>query len=186
MTEDPCVCSQVDVLLKEVQERFEHVFDLHESIFVMDATSVTSPALKHLKGYLSETKVKVTQVSPPVHLALYRDLSFPVGSCDALGVIANPGRCASCDRESCRSPVGLNNGHGGSCGLLVVLLTNPTAVRRSLSLCLSNTHTQTARTACCGATPFVKLPVRLLFCPDKTSQLSCGFCRGSWPPRSGA
>ena len=55
----------MDLLLKEVQERFEHVFDLHDNIFVMDANSVTSPALKHLKGYLSETKVKVTQVSPP-------------------------------------------------------------------------------------------------------------------------
>ncbi|XP_043214460.1 death-associated protein kinase dapk-1-like isoform X4 [Amphibalanus amphitrite] len=58
------ISAEVDVLLKEVQERFEHVFDLHESVFVLDATSVTSPALKHLKGYLSETKVKVTQGLP--------------------------------------------------------------------------------------------------------------------------
>ena len=50
--------------MKEVQDRFEHIFDLHDTVFVLDATSVTSPALKHLKSYLSETKVKVTQVSP--------------------------------------------------------------------------------------------------------------------------
>ena len=65
-TKHALCCQQADVLLKEAQERFEHVFDLHETIFVLDATSVTSPALKHLKGYLSEAKVKVTQVSPSV------------------------------------------------------------------------------------------------------------------------
>lgn len=48
--------------MKEVQARFGHVFDLHESIFVLDANLASSPALKHLKGYLADMKAKVTQV----------------------------------------------------------------------------------------------------------------------------
>ncbi|XP_077533431.1 death-associated protein kinase 1-like isoform X3 [Haemaphysalis longicornis] len=52
------------IVLAAARERFQHVFDLHENVFVMDAQVVGSQSMKFLKQYLSNNRNKIIQGLP--------------------------------------------------------------------------------------------------------------------------
>ncbi|KAH7957307.1 hypothetical protein HPB52_017281 [Rhipicephalus sanguineus] len=52
------------IVLAAARERFQHVFDLHETVFVVDAHVVGSQSMKSLKQYLSNNRAKIVQNLP--------------------------------------------------------------------------------------------------------------------------
>lgn len=52
------------LVLTAARSRFEHVFELHDSVFVMDAHVVGSQSMKFLKQYLSNHRAKIVQGLP--------------------------------------------------------------------------------------------------------------------------
>ena len=48
---------------EKLLDLFGDVFELHDTVFVMDATAPGSAATRALKQYLADCKAKVTQVS---------------------------------------------------------------------------------------------------------------------------
>ncbi|XP_054918873.1 death-associated protein kinase 1-like isoform X3 [Dermacentor andersoni] len=52
------------IILAAARERFQHVFDLHETVFVVDAHVVGSQSMKSLKQYLSNNRAKIVQNLP--------------------------------------------------------------------------------------------------------------------------
>ncbi|XP_076061666.1 death-associated protein kinase dapk-1-like isoform X4 [Oratosquilla oratoria] len=52
---------QVQLLQEKLVDLFGDIFDIHDTVYVMDATAPGSPALKALKQYLADIKAKVTQ-----------------------------------------------------------------------------------------------------------------------------
>ncbi|XP_064461428.1 death-associated protein kinase 1-like isoform X2 [Ornithodoros turicata] len=81
--------SDANAVLAAVRKRFQHVFDLHESVFVLDANVVGSPAMKSLKQYLSNLRARIIPCLPKstgflesmvLHLPNWRKSSpsFPV------------------------------------------------------------------------------------------------------------
>lgn len=59
-----------NAVFDSVKERFQHIFDLHDSIFIMDAHIVGSPAMKALKQYLGTCRHKVVQVESYILLGI--------------------------------------------------------------------------------------------------------------------
>ncbi|XP_076061664.1 death-associated protein kinase 1-like isoform X2 [Oratosquilla oratoria] len=57
---------QVQLLQEKLVDLFGDIFDIHDTVYVMDATAPGSPALKALKQYLADIKAKVTQGLPNV------------------------------------------------------------------------------------------------------------------------
>ncbi|XP_067131292.1 death-associated protein kinase 1-like isoform X1 [Centruroides vittatus] len=83
------VSSEATSILQVAQQKFQHVFDLHDTVFVMDAHIVSSPSMKALKQYMSSNKSKIIQGLPKhtgflgsmiSHLPVWRKSSsaFPV------------------------------------------------------------------------------------------------------------
>lgn len=64
------ILTEVDQMMSEVRKQFGTVFDLCPNTFVLDATSVNSAALKHLKSHLCRLKGRVTQGLPKSSLFL--------------------------------------------------------------------------------------------------------------------
>ncbi|XP_054159221.1 death-associated protein kinase 1-like isoform X2 [Oppia nitens] len=56
--------SNLKTIMQSVGNKFDHIFDIHEHIFVMDAMAVGSPAMKQLKQHLSSMKPVVLQGIP--------------------------------------------------------------------------------------------------------------------------
>ncbi|XP_037081555.1 death-associated protein kinase dapk-1-like [Pollicipes pollicipes] len=56
--------TEMEMLMKTVRQRFGTVFDLSPMTFILDATSSTSPSLKHLRAHLARLKTRVTQGLP--------------------------------------------------------------------------------------------------------------------------
>ncbi|CAN7937643.1 unnamed protein product [Ixodes hexagonus] len=52
------------LVLTAARSRFEHVFELHDSVFVMDAHVVGSQSMKFLKQYLSNHRANIVQGLP--------------------------------------------------------------------------------------------------------------------------
>lgn len=50
-------------MLKTARQKFGHLFELHDSVFILDTHVVGSPAMKTLKNYVAYNKDKVTQAS---------------------------------------------------------------------------------------------------------------------------
>lgn len=48
---------------EKLLDLFGDVFEVHDTVFVMDATAPGSAAVRALKQYLADCKAKVTQVS---------------------------------------------------------------------------------------------------------------------------
>lgn len=57
------VSTEADAILEAARIRFGHVFDVHDSVYVMDAHVVGSQSMKSLKQYLTNAKNLITQVS---------------------------------------------------------------------------------------------------------------------------
>lgn len=55
------VSSEASSVLKAARQKFGNLFELHDSVFVLDAHVVGSPAMKTLKNYVAFNKDKVTQ-----------------------------------------------------------------------------------------------------------------------------
>ncbi|GFY70938.1 death-associated protein kinase dapk-1, partial [Trichonephila inaurata madagascariensis] len=58
------VSSEATSILRTMQSKFGRIFELHETVFVLDAHVVGSPAMKALKSYVAHNKDKVTQGLP--------------------------------------------------------------------------------------------------------------------------
>ncbi|CAN7988441.1 unnamed protein product, partial [Ixodes pacificus] len=56
--------AEAKLVLTAARSRFEHVFELHDSVFVMDAHVVGSQSMKFLKQYLSNHRAKIVQGLP--------------------------------------------------------------------------------------------------------------------------
>ncbi|KAM7309701.1 death-associated protein kinase 1 isoform X1 [Ixodes scapularis] len=56
--------AEAKLVLTAARSRFEHVFELHDSVFVMDAHVVGSQSMKFLKQYLSNHRAKIVQNLP--------------------------------------------------------------------------------------------------------------------------
>lgn len=57
------VSSEASSVLKTARQKFGHLFELHDSVFILDTHVVGSPAMKTLKNYVAYNKDKVTQAS---------------------------------------------------------------------------------------------------------------------------
>lgn len=55
------------------------VFDIHDTVFVMDATAPGSAACRALKQYLADSKAKVTQVSKSFSGFIFGHLIIELG-----------------------------------------------------------------------------------------------------------
>lgn len=80
-------------IMAKVMEKFKHVFDIYENIFMMDASVAGSAGMKQLKQYLCQAKQSITHELPHTNgfldsvltfLNLFRKVSpnFPVLSYD--------------------------------------------------------------------------------------------------------
>lgn len=85
------VSTEAEAVLEVAQQRFRHIFDIHETVYVMDAHVVGSLAMKSLKQYMSSVRTKVVQDLPKhtgfldsmiLHLQKWRSsaTNFPVMS----------------------------------------------------------------------------------------------------------
>lgn len=57
------VSTEADAILEAALLRFGHIFDVHESVYVMDAHVVGSQSMKSLKQYICNVRNQITQVS---------------------------------------------------------------------------------------------------------------------------
>ncbi|GBN38940.1 Death-associated protein kinase dapk-1 [Araneus ventricosus] len=80
------VSSEATSVLRTMQLKFGKIFDLHETVFVLDAHVVGSPALKALKNYVAHHKDKVTQGLP-------KSTGFLEGVCSHLATTWRKSRC---------------------------------------------------------------------------------------------
>ncbi|CAL1266138.1 unnamed protein product [Larinioides sclopetarius] len=80
------VSSEATSVLRTMQLKFAKIFDLHETVFVLDAHVVGSPALKALKNYVAHHKNKVTQGLP-------KSTGFLEGVCSHLSTTWRKSRC---------------------------------------------------------------------------------------------
>lgn len=56
--------TNLKTIMQSVNHRFKNIFDIHDHVFVMDASAVGSPAMKQLKQYLNSMKSLVLQGIP--------------------------------------------------------------------------------------------------------------------------
>lgn len=59
----PSLTQHLSLPQEKLLDLFGDVFEVHDTVFVMDATAPGSAATRALKQYLADCKAKVTQVS---------------------------------------------------------------------------------------------------------------------------
>ncbi|GIY12900.1 death-associated protein kinase 1 [Caerostris extrusa] len=99
------VSTEADAILEAALLRFKHIFDIHDTAYVMDAHVVGSQAMKSLKQHITNCKNAIAQELPKqtgfleamlIHLQRWRQSSthFPVMShqqfCDLVHSQVNP------------------------------------------------------------------------------------------------
>jgi hypothetical protein len=56
------ISSQAEMLLSQLTDKFEAVFELHQQVLIVDAHLSSSPGIRAIKSYLVDAKQKVLQV----------------------------------------------------------------------------------------------------------------------------